>query len=381
MANTLTGLIPDIYEALDVVSRELVGFIPAVRRDSGVERAALNQTVVAHQSPASVAQDMTPGINPPDAGDQTIGNVSLSITKSRGVPVRWNGEEQLSLSRGPGYNAILVDQFSQAFRTLTNEIEVDLAAAAKTTASRAYGTAATTPFDTAGNYEEASQVRKILIDNGCPVSELQMVLNTTASAKLLGKQGGRGVNLEGNDSLLRQGVFQDIHGMAVRESVAAAIHTKGTGSGWLSNLIAGYAIGDTTIAADTGSGTILAGDVVTFTGDSNKYVVTVALAGGSFSIGAPGLLAALANNIAITVGNTYAHNAVFRRSSIVLATRLRALPAEGDSAHDREVVIDPVSGLAFEVAMYKQFGQVQYWVAVAWGTKGVKNEHNAILLG
>ena len=32
-------------------------------------------------------------------------------------------------------------------------------------------------------------------------------------------------------------------------------------------------VGDTTIGIDTGSGTVLAGDVVTFAGDTNKYIV------------------------------------------------------------------------------------------------------------
>ena len=45
MANTLNNLIPDLYAALDKVSRELVGFIPAVGRNSGAERASVGENV------------------------------------------------------------------------------------------------------------------------------------------------------------------------------------------------------------------------------------------------------------------------------------------------------------------------------------------------
>ena len=53
--NTLTNLIPDLYAALDVVSRELVGMIPAVTMDASVDRAAVNQNVRVAIAPANTA--------------------------------------------------------------------------------------------------------------------------------------------------------------------------------------------------------------------------------------------------------------------------------------------------------------------------------------
>ena len=64
-------------------------------------------------------------------------------------------------------------------------------------------------------------------------------------------------------------------------------HTAGTGSGYLVD-DASLSKGDTTITVDTGSGTILAGDVVTIA--SQKYVVATALSGSTFTITSLGKL-------------------------------------------------------------------------------------------
>jgi hypothetical protein len=377
MANTLTNLVPDLYSALDVVSRELVGFIPAVTLDSGIERAAVGQQVRSFVTPAVTAADITPGQLPPNTGDQNIGNENMTITKARGVPVRWNGEEQLGTNSGPGYNTVLRDQFAQAMRTLTNEMESDLAAL-YTTTSRAYGTAGTTPF--ASDLSDTAEVRKILVDNGAPLSDMQLVINTTAGAKMRTLTQLTKANEAADNTLLRQGVLLDVHGMQIRESAQNKSHVLGTGTGYLVNSAA-LVIGSVTIPADTGSGTILAGDIVTFAGDDNKYVVATALAAGSFTIGAPGLLAVPADNAAITIGASYSANAAFSRSSIVLATRAPARPAEGDSAIDVMMITDPRSGVSFEVSLYKEYRQVHYEIAAAWGVKNFKTAHTATLLG
>lgn len=88
MANTLTGITVTIFNALDVVSRELTGFIPAVSSDMTYNRAAKGQTVTSPVAPAATASDITPGVTPPNDGDQVIGKVDMTITKARRVPVR-----------------------------------------------------------------------------------------------------------------------------------------------------------------------------------------------------------------------------------------------------------------------------------------------------
>lgn len=381
MANTLTNLMPDLYEALDVVSRELVGFIPAVTLDAQAERAALNQTIRIPITPAAAAEDTTPGSIPPDTGDQTIGNTTFAITKSRCVPFRWTGEEQKGMQTGPGYMNLRAQQIAQALRTLTNEIEVDLGNLYKLT-SRAYCNHATTPPAAfASTLGDPAQVRKILSDNGAPTSDLQMVIDTTSAANLRTLAQLTKANEAGDVSMLRQGILLPIHGFDIRESAGVAgTVTVGTGANYVANGAA--AKGAVDVPVKTGTGTILAGDVITIGTDTGtKYVVTKGItAAGTVTIGAPGLRKAVADGDAVVVVGAATRNMAFHRSSIVLATRAPALPEEGDSAVDRTVVTDPRSGLSFEVAMYPQYKRVRYEVSAAWGCQLIKPAHSALLL-
>jgi len=385
MANTLTDLTPDLYQALDTVSRELVGYIPSVTLDSGIERAAVGQQVRSFVTPTSTASDITPGINAPNDGDQVIGNQSMTITKARAVPVRYNGEEQRGLNSGAGYRSILQDQFAQAMRTLVNEMESDLASLHATT-SRAFGTAGTTPF--ASDLSDTAQVRKILADNGAPMSEMQLVIDTTAGAKMRTLTQLTKANEAADNTLLRQGVLLDVHGMTIRES--AQVVTTGTNCITGAVTVTGTnAIGVTAIGVTTAGGAgvaALPGDIITFAGDTNKYVITTAVTIGSgttgvITIAAPGLRIAKAGATAISGVAVAARSMAFNKAALVLATRAPARPEEGDMADDVITVVDPRSGISFEVALYKQYRQIRYEVSAAWGVKNFKPEHSAILLG
>lgn len=382
MANTLTNLIPDIFAALDVVSRELVGFIPAVARDSKADRVPVGQTLRVTQAPANTAgATLTPSMSLPSAADQTIANKDVTISTVKFWPFSWNGEEEAAMDRGPGFLTIQQDQIAQALRAAVNTIEAAVALAAYKGASRAYGSAGTTPF--ASTLGDPAQLKKILDDNGAPPTDRHLVINTTAGAAMRTLAQLTKANEAADTSLLRQGELLNIHNFAIRESAQVQSVVKGTGAGYLVDLVAGYSIGDTALHVDTGTGTILAGDVVTFAGDTNKYVVATGFAGdgdGDIVLAAPGLRKALANDVAMTIGNDFSANLGFTRNAILLATRLPFLPKDGDQGEHMEIT-DDRSGLSFDFARYPGFHMNVYHVSIAWGIKVIKPEHAAILLG
>lgn len=380
MANTLNKLMPELYAALDIVSREMVGFIPAVAVNAAPTGAAKGESITIPVTPTTETHDITPGQNPDDNGDQEIGSVTMTISKSKYASVRWNGEEQLGVSNSGTYNAILAGQFAQAMRALANEVDADLAAL-YAGASRAYGTPGTTPFES--SIKDVAQMRKILADNGAPMTDLQLVIDTAAGANLRSLSQLTKANEADTDATLRRGLLLNISGFNIRESGQIVTHAAGSFTGdALVNNSDGYAKGATTIAVDGATAIALkAGDLVKFNGDNVNYVVASDASATPITLAAPGLRGAVANDATVTALGSYAASLAFDRNALQLIARTPAMPQGGDRADDVTVVTDPVSGISFQVAVYREYRRVRYEVGLAWGVKLIKPEHVAILMG
>ncbi len=381
MANVLSNLAADIFKAADIVGREQVGFIPSVTINSTESvRAAKGDTIrSAFTRQATVSTTYTPAMALPEPTYQTVDSKTFSINNYAEVDIPFTGEDIKHLSNGAGFETVYGDQVAQAMRAITNKIEQYVGVVAKNGSNRAFGTAGTTPFGS--NFNEVAEIRKILVDSGTPLDgRSSLVINSTAGVKLRNLAQLQKANEAGGSQLLRQGTLLDLQGLMFKESAGVASHTIGTGASYITN--GTFVVGDTTIAIDGGTGTVLAGDVVTFAGDTNKYVVATALAAGSLVLAGSGLRQTLADGVAMTVGAAYTGNIAFHQAAIELVCRPVAGRGVGqDAAIDSMTVQDPVSGLVYDVSVYAGNMMKNIKVSCLYDAKVWKPEFVATLLG
>lgn len=376
MANVLTSLAPTLFSAAKLVANEPFGVVGAINTTFDDKGVAKGDNVSVDVAPVRAASDFTPANVASTGTDSTGSKIDVTITKSRKVDWHLTGEQQRSLENATINQDWVQQLIAQGMRTLRNEAEVDAALAVKVGASRAYGTAGTTPF--ASDLTALTNVRKILVDNGAPKADLQMVFDTNAGLNLRNLGVLQNAYQAGSDQERRTGEFLPQMGFRLSESAGIGVHTKGTGSGYLINNASGYAVGATQLAVDTGSGTILAGDVITIGSDTNKYVVESALSGSVVTIAAPGLRVAAADNATVTVGNNYTANLAFERSSVVGVLRPPIMPANPTI---QQMLVSDQFGMTYLMLDIAQYGQRTWELHLAWGFKAVNPEFAAIALG
>jgi len=376
MANIFTALMPALYSAAQDVSAEPFGVISAISTSFDDKSVAMGDTVKITVAPSATATDFTPGVAAAQGDDKTATTVPVTITASKKVSWNLTGEQLLSLQNA-GVNAEWIRQLiAQGMRTLRNGAESAACQAIKSGASRAFGTAGTNPF--ASDINAIADVRKILMDNGAPLADLQLCIDSTAgtAARKLGiiQQAYQA----GSEEERRTGLLMRQFGFAIRESAGISTHTKGTGASYVTSGATAAGVHD--IALVTGTGTVLAGDVVTFAADTvNKYVVNTGVAApGTISLGRPGAKMTIATANALTVGNNYTANLAFERNAVVGIMRPPVFP---ENATIQKTLISDSNGMTYLLLQIQQYGQTSWELHLAYGFAVANSEHVAILLG
>jgi hypothetical protein len=381
MANALTALAPVAYSAAKEVAAEPFGLINAINTSFDDKGVAVGDTIYVPVAPTRSTSSFTPA-NVPSAGtDATATSTAVLITASKKVSWNITGEQERSLQNGESDKDWLGQLLKQGMRALRNDAESAAWTATIAGASRAYGTAGTTPF--ASDLSAMTNARKILQDNGAPLVDLQLVVDTNASLNLRNLGIIQQAYQAGSDAERRSGALLRQFGFEIGESAQIGTHTAGTASGATTDN-AGYAVGTTTLPlASAGTGTILAGDVITFAGDTNKYVVVSGDSdvsnGGTITIAAPGLKVAMsAATKAITMVATFTGNVAMERSAVVGIMRPPIMPANPTI---NQMLVSDNKGMTYLMLDIAQYGMRSLELHLAYGFKTVNPEFLALVLG
>ena len=382
MGNTLTAIAPTLFSAAKEVAQEPIGALDSINMNFDAKGVAIGDSVVVPVAPSASTGDFSPAMTQSAGTDKVAESISVTISANKYVSWHLTGEQQKSLENGTNYQEWVSQLIKQGMRALRNGAESALCTAIYQGASRAYGTAGTTPFAT--TIDEIPNIYKILKDNGAPMSDLQMIVNTTAGLNLRKLGIIQQADQAGSDAERRSGNFLRQFGFQIKESAGVASHTKGTGTGY-DTVLAGELVGQTTLSLEGGdSGTILAGDVVTFSNHSTvKYVVNsggtaTGAASGDIVIGRPGLRTAIVDATEMTIGDSYTANLAFERSAIVGVMRPPIIPA---SPIISQMMITDDKGLTYLLTDTVGYGMRTWMLHLAYGFKVINSEYVVNLLG
>ena len=379
MANTLTGLLPTLYSAAQMVSAEPVGILSGIATDFDDKGVAIGDTVRVPVAPVAASAAYTPTMNLNNGAvgtDAIAGYVDVTIAANQMSSWHLTGEQEKSLANSGTDKEWFRQMVAQKMRVLRNDMEVAAAAALKVGASRALGTAGTTPFAT--SIDELADLQAAMISNGAPMADAQFVMGSAAALNFQKTGVYQLAYANGSADYRKTGTFGNEFGFNLRRSAGISAHTSGAAASYATN--GGEAAKAVSLTVKTGTDPILAGDVFSLADRTGEqYVVSTALTGaGELLINRPGLIGATATNQALTFAASYTPSFAFERSAVVGVIRPPLIPA---NPAIEQVMVSDQFGMTYLLCRVVGDGMVTWRLHIAYGFKVVQPEHVVIYLG
>jgi hypothetical protein len=369
MAQDLAAVMGKILARSLGVLREECVLSRLINTDYSEEAKEKGDTIDVPIADEATVSDVTPSNTDPAPSELNPTKVQISLNKWKKANFKMTDKDKLEVSEKAGY---LPQKVLAAVKKLANQINTDLYAEYKGVYGYV-GTAGTTPFGAGRAELDAIDTRKILNDQLCPDSDRRIILDTAADAKALSVAAIADADKVGAaaEGPKIRGRIGTRYGFDFYFDQLIPTHTAGTGAGYLVNDAAGLLVGATTATVDTGAGTILVGDIVTFAGHSQTYAVTVALAANVFTF-TPALKAAVADNGAVTLKASHVVNLAFSRDAFALAVRTALDDTADESLAKTMTMVDPLTGLPLRLEIRRQHKQTVWEFDVLYGVKLIR---------
>lgn len=377
MSNTLTTVLPKILARGLLALREQAVMPRLVNADYSAEAARKGDTIDVPLPSAIAASDVTPSNTPPTASDSTISQVQIALSNWKKAGFHLSDKELMEIDRNETFVPM---QMSEAVRALANAVNASVHA--EYAGVYGYiGTAGTTPF--AADVSDATEARKLLNKQLAPRGERRAVLDFDAEANALALAQFSDAEKVGSAEVKIEGEIGRKFGIDWFADDGVPNHTAGTASDSGTYTITTGAAGTAgdatvTIKTDTGSPTLVAGDVLSFAGHAQTYVVTsgATLDGTGVAVSiSPSLQASVADAAAVDVRASHIVNLAFHRDAFALAMRpLTAGTADLSLGNQILSMTDAQTGLSLRLEVSRQYKQTVWEFDVLWGVKLVRPE-------
>lgn len=365
MANDLSKIIPKVLAQGLLALRENVVMPAVVNSDYSDAAASKGATIDVPIPSAIAAVPVVPAPNAPTTADVSPTSVPIQLSEWYEAPFYLTDKDKMEAISG-----VLPMQASEAIKALANNVNSYIMSKYKGVYN-AVGTPGVSPLS--ADTTDATNARKVLSNNAVPLTDRRFVINPDAEANALNLRAFQDMSFSGSASEIRDGKINQKLGFAWFMDQQIPYHTKGTATGYLVN--GTPAVGATSIPVDTGTGTFVIGDLITFAGDTQTYAVLANHAGGAGNLSiTPGLKLAPADNAVISIKDSHVVNLAFHRDAFAFATRpLEDEDQEGLGSRIQSAV-DPVSGLALRLEVTREHKRQRWSFDILYGAELVRKE-------
>lgn len=376
MSNVLTQVATPLL-AQGLVALRSMNVMPRLVNSDYQGAAQEKNSVINVPVPSAIAaQQVVPGATPPVTADTAPTSVPITLDQWYEAPFYITDQEAMNVMNG-----YVPMQATEAIKSIANNVNAYILNLGTSFFSMS-GTPGTTPF--ASDTTAASVARKLLNKQLAPTGDRRIVLDMDSEGNAIILPMFQQAQMAGNNTTLVEGVIGRKVGFDwyADQQVPTFVSTPLTGGALTANGVNNAGTKLVSLAKATNASPLVKGDIISFAGSAQTYVVTsaVTLSVGNTNVSIyPGLVLATAGGETVTLKASHVLNLAFHRDAIAFATR--PLQEVSHPAVISVSQVDPVSGLSLRLEITRQHKQTRYSFDILYGGACVRPELGTRIAG